>query len=136
MTAQAAESIYYEGKNRALFTCPLEDYFKLAKVSSLSSINCTALWRGYLGSWEINQERLYLMALESISEPLKLKDIFPDFSNRVFAHWYTGVLRIPDGKLLRYHHMGFSSEYEREIFIHIKRGVVSKVTTINDRDGD
>jgi hypothetical protein len=40
------------------------------------------------------------------------------------AHWYSGTLRIPRGKLLRYVHGGYGSVYERDEMVQIERGVV------------
>lgn len=64
-------------------------------------MNCTALWRVYLGSREIKPERLYLIEIKARFDddnPTTIQDIFPGFSERVFANWCTGELRIPDGE--------------------------------------
>jgi hypothetical protein len=50
--------------------------------------------------------------------------IFPDFPERAFAHWYSGTLRIPQGKQLKYVHMGYGSTFERDLFLEVERGVV------------
>lgn len=131
MTAQISESIIYEGENKSLLSCPLSDFFSLSDTPSPFHMNCTALWRGYLGSWEIKQERLYLIEVKAgfdDDNPTTLQDIFPGFSDRVFAHWYTGELRIPDGEQIQYQHMGFGSQYERDILIQIKQGIVESMT--------
>jgi len=131
MTAQISESITYEGKNRSLLSCPLSDFFSLSNTPSPFQMNCTALWRGYLGSWEIKQERLYLVEVKpgfDDDNQTTLADIFPGFPGRVFAHWYTGELRIPDGEQIQYEHNGFGSQYERDILIQIKQGVVESIT--------
>ena len=38
----------------------------------------------------------------------------------VFASWFTGLLRIPQGKLLKYVHGGFGSLQERDLIISIE----------------
>lgn len=53
-----------------------------------------------------------------------LGTIFPGFPERVFAHWYSGTLRIPKGKMLEYEHMGYASTYERDLFITLEKGIV------------
>jgi hypothetical protein len=131
MTAQISESIIYDGENKSLLSCPLGDFFSLSGTPSPFHMNCTALWRGYLGRWEIKQERLYLIEVKASFDDdntTTLQDIFPGFSDRVFAHWYTGELRIPDGEQIQYLHMGFGSQYERDILIQIKQGVVDGIT--------
>jgi hypothetical protein len=50
--------------------------------------------------------------------------IFPDSPDRVFANWYTGTLRIPQGDRIKYFHGGFASVYERDLFLDIKQGVL------------
>ena len=44
----------------------------------------------------------------------------------IFAHWFSGVLRVPQGEILCYVHRGFGSVYEKEICVRIKHGVVLK----------
>ena len=53
-----------------------------------------------------------------------LATVFPDFPDRVFAHWYSGTIRIPQGKQLQYVHMGYGSTFERDLFLEIERGVI------------
>ncbi len=135
MTAQISETIIYKGENRSLLSCPLGDYFSLSNTQSPFHMNCTALWRGYLGRWEIKQERLYLTEVNAEFDDdneITMQDIFPGFSERVFAHWYTGELRIPDGEQMRYEHIGFASQYERGILIQVKQGVVTEVLVKNN----
>lgn len=108
-------------------TNPLSDYFAMGGVNPHFESNCTALWRGYVGSWEIVDDRLYLVELSGTLEggaDATLATIFPDFPDRVFDHWYTGTIRIPQGKQLEYVHMGYGSTYERDLFLDIERGVI------------
>ena len=53
-----------------------------------------------------------------------LVTIFPDSPDRVFAHWYSGTLRVPQGEMLNYVHMGYGSTFERDLLIEVKQGVV------------
>ncbi|MFM8509872.1 MAG: hypothetical protein ACKOCU_06045, partial [Betaproteobacteria bacterium] len=46
------------------------------------------------------------------------------FPHRVFAHWYSGTLRVPQGELLKYRHMGWASTFERDLLIDVEDGVV------------
>jgi len=108
-------------------TNPLSDYFAMGGVNPRFESNCTALWRGYVGSWEIVDDRLYLVGLSGTIEggaDATLATIFPDFPDRVFAHWYSGTIRIPQGKQLEYVHMGYGSTFERDLFLDIERGVI------------
>ena len=63
MTAQFAEKLHHEGGELSLCTEPLSDYFSLAGIDPRFDGNCTALWRGYVGTWEIWEGHLYLIGL-------------------------------------------------------------------------
>lgn len=127
MTAQIAERLLYQGDDAAMCTNPLGDYFAMGGVNPRFESNCTALWRGYVGSWEVVDDRLYLIRLNGTLEggaDATLATFFPAFPDRVFAHWYSGTIRIPQGKQLEYVHMGYGSTFERDLFLDIERGVI------------
>lgn len=128
MTAQISEKLIYEGQNLSMCTNPLEDYFAMGGDRPRFESNCTALWRGYVGTWKIVDGRLYLIKLLGDLEgggEASLATIFPDYHDRVFAHWYSGTIRIPQGKLLNYVHMGYGSTYERDLFLEFEKGVLT-----------
>lgn len=140
MTAQIAERLIYHGDTVAMASEPLGDYFFLAGDRLAFQVNCTALWRGYVGTWEITADRLYLVDLQgdlSDGSQASLASVFPDYPSRVFAHWYSGELRIPEGKLLQYVHAGYGSRYERDRLISISRGVVvAEQVRVNGKSGN
>ena len=127
MTAQFTETLRYRGVDVAICTEPLGDYFLLGGFMPSFDCNCSALWRGYVGHWEIVEDRLYLIGLAgSLADgtDVILATVFPDFPDRVFAHWYSGTIRLPQGKQLEYVHAGFGSIYQWDLFLDIDRGVV------------
>ena len=63
MTAQISEKLLFEGERHAMCTNPLGDYCALGGELPNFESNCTALWRGYVGTWEVINERLYLIDL-------------------------------------------------------------------------
>lgn len=83
-------------------------------------------WPPYDPGKTYNLIRLVLQGDETRWVPYELKDLFPGRVQdaRVFAAWFSGELRIPEGKLLRYVHMGYGSIYEQERFLQVKGGVV------------
>ena len=128
MTAQVSEQLIYGGKAIPLFTNPLSLYLRNADISFDSPH--TANWRGYVGTWEILEsagvERLYLVELAAYKtgqEELCLQDGFPGF-DKVFAHWFTGQLRCPQGAQLKYRHMGYGSIYEYDLLMDFRQGVL------------
>ncbi len=121
------------GQKRSLCTDPLESFFEMSGMHPEFMATCTALWRGYVGTWEITSDRLYLVGLDGrlkSGQIANLGTIFPGFPDRVFAHWFSGVLRIPMGQLMRYVHGGYGSVYERDQFITVKKGVAVKTTLV------
>ena len=43
---------------------------------------------------------------------------------RILADWFSGTLRMPEGKLLQYVHIGYGSVYEREITLEVRSGKI------------
>lgn len=135
MTAQIAEEINIDGERFAMCTEPLADYFELSGKRFNFATNCTALWRGYVGCWEVQKNRLYLVGMSGTLEDgsdVTLAAVFPGFPDRVFAHWFSGTVRLPQGKLLKYRHMGYGSIYESDIFITFDHGVLTQRYTNNN----
>ncbi len=137
MTAQVSEKLLYEGKSIFLFSEPLALYLVQNQIRFTSPH--TANWRGYVGTWEIIEtegvERLYLVGIEAHKDYetiLTLPDLFPGF-DKVFAHWFTGELRCPQGDLVEYIHMGYASTYEYELFLEFKQGVLVHKYAIHNK---
>ena len=128
MTAQFSELLMLEGKQQALCSYPLASYFALGGESVAFRASSTALSRGYIGTWEILDQRLYLIRLQGWLQdesPVSLETVFPGYPQRVFAHWFSGTLRLPQGQLLHYVDGGFGSCYEQDLLIDVTRGVVT-----------
>lgn len=124
MTAQAHEILIYEGKETSIAFCPPfpEQHHRIVKVPFFRMTSC---WRGYVGIWEIKNGRFYLA---NFRFGYKLIGDEP-----IFADWFTGILRIPEGEELVYVHMGFGTVFERELHVHIKNGIVIKTQEIDNR---
>ncbi len=139
MTAQIAETLTYKGKKHSMFSNPLEGYFSLGgKRPDFANIS-TALWRGYVGEWEIIDDRLYIINLNGTlqdGEEASLETIFPGFPDRVFAHWFTGKIRIPQGNQIKYVHMGYGSEYESDLFIRFEKGIIIEEEVVHNGESD
>ncbi len=135
MTAQFSEILNIDGETHSMMSTPLGDFFELMGSTPTFESNCTALRRGYVGTWEITNDLLYLVRLSGTltnGETATLESVFPGFPERVFAHWFSGKVRLPQGKRIQYKHMGFGSTYERDLFIFFRNGVViGKHTVIN-----
>lgn len=130
MTAQVPESLKYQDETLSLCGQPLDSYFELLGEDPPFVAPHTALWRGYVGSWEIHDGRLYLLRLEGCGHSgnhIGLSDLFAEYPERVFAHWVNGVYRANRGKQLKYVHAGFASVYEQDLFFGFEHGLLQSV---------
>lgn len=128
MTAQCPDCIRIAGREQRLYSTPLDQYFELAGIEPDFESPSTALWRGYVATWEIVDDRLYLVELESNLPDERtgnLGDLFPGFPERVFAHWYHGELRIPQGPEIGYVHAGFGTIHKWMLCFTVRGGVVT-----------
>jgi len=127
MTAPFAETLIHEGKTVSLLSNPLNDFFRQGGHDPGFEATSTALGRGHLGTWEVVNGRLYLVELQGTlksGDEASLESVFPGFPDRVFAHWFSGRLRVPQGKQLKYVHMAYGSRYECDVFLTLRKGVV------------
>jgi len=142
MTAQITEQLIYKGEELSLCEEPLRVYLhRYAKDIKFESMS-TALWRGYVGTWSIEEGRLYLIKLKGYRSTLAgltgvgLTDVFPGFHDGVFAHWYSGELRCPMGGLLNYVHGGYASQYEMDLYLRFEKGVFKEESIIRNGYAD
>eukprot|EP01034_Spumella_vulgaris_P029981 gene29981-37125_t len=115
----------------------MNQYWALSGNSPKFKINCTALWRGYTAQWELLDGRLYLVQLSGILADkgnASVRTFFPHYPDRVFAHWYSGELVIPDGQMIERYHAGYGGTWERSIRIMMSRGVVAGRRVLNSTD--
>lgn len=127
MRAQIPERLHHLGASHAMSAEPLSEWFQRVGHTPALAIPSSALWRGYIGDWEIVNDRLYLVGINACFEdgtPVRLVDWFPGFSERVFAHWFSGDLRLPQGKRLAAPQSGQNRLHERDHCLRLLRGVV------------
>lgn len=131
MTGQTMEVILIKGKREYMASLPLNKYFSLAGINPPLRDIDTSLWRRYLGTWEIDDGRLYLTNLEGSLEDksvFSITSIFPFYKDRVFAFWYTGLLDVAQGKFLVGSDRGFNHISEGILHIKIESGLVVNET--------
>jgi hypothetical protein len=153
MTAQARDILRFEGRELRLFSNPLEQLWGPTRRRPRFVPTYTFLWRGYVATWSIESGILYLTGISGLvyadergnplynesdflSEPLGVDRysvptrpasvalLFPGAGDRVRAEWFTGELRVPEGELVHYVHMGYQSVFDREMRIYLERGLV------------
>ncbi len=130
-TAQIGDVLIIDGDTSFIFSNPLEPYFKTKGERSINGQElyglCTALWRGYIATWEIKNDSLFLVNVVTngcSDNPISL-DIESEFgSKKVFANWVTTTLLSPKGRLIKYVHMGYASHYEKEDYYAVNQGII------------
>ncbi len=133
-TAQFEEHLRIDGRVWKMQSTPLEAVLKrLPQRPPVFASQGSALWRGYRGTWELRCGRLWLVSLHRLGRegpdgspwrPVPLSVVFPGQRGPILATWHSGVLRIPQGRMVQYVHMGFGSVYEKTLEFRVVHGVV------------
>ncbi|HZT19813.1 MAG TPA: hypothetical protein VFA23_10445 [Dongiaceae bacterium] len=145
MTAQSPERIILDGRPHQLFADPLYRLRKRCRLDLANPLSwSTGNYRGYVGTWEISDRRLYLVHLcwdgwdgSSCEVPIsgelrqRLLRAASASGFPIHAHWFSGIVRIAIGRRLVYSHHGWSSWFERERVIRFVAGDV-----VRDREVD
>lgn len=142
MAAQLADIIWVEGEKMDLYSNPLEEYFIKTRKRRPSFFKLDTCRRGYVATWEIKENQLFLTALEGDiegsgffgkkSKKGSIKTIFRKASQQgVKADWFSGKLRIPNGNMTQYEDSGYDSRFEKEIIITVEHGDVLKTRTLD-----
>lgn len=139
MTIQALETLRIEGATVGILEVPLDDFFQLSRIAPPFEIVNSMCWRGYLGTWEIVDDRLYLVELSGELENARKADLgtlFPGFPGRVFAHWYSGPLTIQRANRLESVRRQPDADDATELVMELESGVVvSKTLRRNEAGG-
>lgn len=144
-TAQCGDILIWGKDTFSLFADPLvkrEDIKRFRKdLDKLGvTIESTACWRGYIATWGIEGDELYLLRVQGEREgslvDADLNVLFPGevINGKVKADWFSGSLYLPLGECLYYVHDEYASIYEKEIELVMKEGrVVERVDYDNSR---
>jgi len=135
-TAQYPDKIIYQGKEYNLDTNPLEPYFeKNPDKRPKGGMMSTALWRGYVATFEIRDGQFFLKDIQiEVPDATKqysykwqsvMDSVFKQDS-AVKIDWFSGLLVMPYGKLVNYVHMGYGSTYEKYILVEVANGDFKK----------
>lgn len=137
-TAQYPDKIIYDGKEHSLHSNPLEPYFaKFPERKPKNGIMSSALWRGYVATFEFLDNSLFLKDVqikvqknsESRSFETEWKSVISEVlpnKEKLKIDWLTGILVIPHGKIVNYVHMGYASTYENYVLLEVENGDLKK----------
>lgn len=133
-TGQEPDKIIYKGQEYMLFSNPLEAYFKkYPDKRPTRGFESTGLWRGYIATFEVRNNRLFLKDIQIEGADSEGKDMLISVINEVFPNrknikidWLTGLLVIPHGKCVEYVNLGYSSIYESYTLLEFDKGKFRK----------
>jgi hypothetical protein len=147
MTVQLSEPIFYRDAVLHAREYPLNDYFARTGIANPfgeeSRGRSSLCWNGYVASWTIEDGRLYLKEIidfhgEGVNV-LNLETIFPGYADGVFAHWYSGKMKFPQGEVIKRGNSTAPSIFERDwtlVFCNgllVSEEVVSNNVTVPDK---
>ncbi|MDL2315403.1 leucine-rich repeat domain-containing protein, partial [Bacteroidales bacterium OttesenSCG-928-C19] len=136
--AQRMEKLLFEGKEYQMATEPLSQYLQTRSDIKFNH-SLPELYRGYIGKWEVREGELFLIEFEEAYIEwyiyVDLKYVFPD-KDEVFASWFTGIVRIPMGDMLKYVPRGYDSIYEMDMILTFKKGILIDKHTIFNSGGE
>ena len=122
MTTQVKENIIFSGNEYSLiYPLLLPDSVMQEKKSLEFYRESTACWRGYVGTWEIKDDKLYLVKLSSSRYELVREP-------PIFADWITDKLMFTTGKTI-------TDEVERYIYqthLNVANGQVVSIKNIKE----
>lgn len=135
MTGQVADILVLRNRPRELHRTPLDAWtdaqpegFSFAEHLGLPPDHrISSCWRGYIGRWIIGEDGG--LRLAGLAPPIGSgrwrkppPSLFPGCRQGVFAHWFSGVLRVVWGRMRTYRHHGFARDYEHECYLLFRRG--------------
>jgi len=136
-TEQEPDKIIYKGKEYDLHTNPLETYFeKYPDKRPKSKMGSSALYRGYVATFEIIDNQLYLKDIKVMNGDTWDEEgysviVWKSVLNKVFPKqklikidWMTGLLVLPYGERVKTTNLDFSygSTFEHYILLEIDKG--------------
>ena len=102
-TGQFKDELIVNGETAIIFDIPLEKYFSKKGQRTIDGIELraphTALYRGYIATWELENDSLFLIRVsaDSITEI----NVINEFgAGKIFAEWVSDTIVSPRGEIL------------------------------------
>ncbi|MBN1183434.1 MAG: hypothetical protein JXB49_14170 [Bacteroidales bacterium] len=129
MCIQITDILFVKGTRYMLSTTPLDDYWTKKNPKPEIRIPRTSCYRGYVATWEIIDNCLYIIHLtfHAPERDMGLHYIFPNNPGRVKATWYSGELRVNLGDRIRTNNEVYDDCMfitESDWLIQVKKGEV------------
>ncbi len=149
MTAQFGNRIYLNGSYHPLLSAPEQEFWDRLGSRPSFVAQSTANWSGYISHWAVREDILHLtdivgtvcqrsaeVGVEPTSwcsvghcgacdeQAFSLAGFCEVPFGGILADWYSGELRIPQGEVVEYVHVGWASGYERDLILEVVRGKI------------
>ena len=123
MAIQQKDRIYLNGELFELLSTPLKTFFEGQPDIPAFSGKIAECRRGYMASWRIRNNVLYLTGFQQVSPTVVINPGDVLTRPKIVADWYDGILRIPIGSDMP-NSDGDDDSHKKELHIYIQRGVV------------
>jgi len=144
-TGQACDIIYIDGQRWLLMGRPVDAdsvlYHSLQARLPKETVESTDNWDGFIGHWSLVGQHLILDSVtvdvdrdgkevEIALHDKIMRRVFKKYyaGGHIEASWFTGKLRLGQGREIYYEHMAWVRNYERERLLTVENGIV-----INDQ---
>jgi hypothetical protein len=137
MNSQLKEILVFQGKEVAMDCDPMKQYFSELDSPPRFFTTLKANERGYLGTWTIRNNSLYLTAFIGMletNEEINLDYLFPG-KQFVLADWFNGEIILNQGRLLALKTKNTPAYYEKDLHMVFVNGRITNSYVIeNSRD--
>lgn len=123
MAIQQKDRIYLDGELFELLSTPLKAFFETHPDISAFCGTIPECSRGYMASWRIRNNVLYLTGFQQVSPTVVINPRDVLTSPKIVADWYDGILRIPIKSDMS-NADGDNDPHETEMHIFVQRGVI------------
>lgn len=132
-TAQAPDRIIVDGYGYAMHNNPMQKYFRKYpnKKPKAETIN-SGLRRGYIATFEFVDDYLTLHEIkilrpynrnrDSLSRMKSVTHLLAPNNEKLRIDWFTGILILPHGELVKYVHAGYASTFSHYVLLEVKNG--------------
>lgn len=133
MTPQIGEVFLLENEQYFIDEQPLHQYFLTFKSPPYFTPPSPTCWRGYYGKWALIENELHLIHFRGYLDGFDEVDmnyLFPS-QYSIIADWFSGVIKVPQGKILKWNKTLNSSVYEEYLHLNFKNGILIEFHTVD-----
>ena len=132
------EIVIIDGLKKSTYYEPLSEYINGEKISFASNFNYS---RGYVGTWKIISNKLYLIELSghiqkeggNLNDTYKVGLDYLFNEKKIFAKWFSGEIIVNDGEIMEFSYRGSYPKFEYDITLSFENGELINKTILNNK---